>query len=94
MIFCLDSGTIDYEHMWTTNSLRGFIAGLLKVKILNEGVHSGDASGIVPSAFRILNMVLGRLENVETGEINKQFTVSIPPNRYKESYDLVKVLSD
>jgi hypothetical protein len=61
--------------MWTTNSLRGYIAGLLKVKILTEGVHSGDASGIIPSAFRITNMLLGRLENVHTGEINKKFCV-------------------
>lgn len=53
--------------MWVTNSLRGFIAGILKVKIMTEGVHSGDASGIVPSAFRILNIVLSRLENTQTG---------------------------
>lgn len=67
VIFCLDSGTLDYEHLWTTSSLRGFIAGLLKVKVLTEGVHSGDASGVVPSSFRILNMLLARLENRETG---------------------------
>ena len=83
MIFCLDSGTIDYDHLWTTNSLRGYIAGILKVKVMTEGVHSGDASGIVPSAFRIINMLLGRLENVQTGEVDKRFTVEIPPTRYK-----------
>lgn len=61
VIICLDSGTIDYERLWTTNSLRGYMAGLLKVQMLTEGVHSGDASGIVPSSFRIVNMLLGRL---------------------------------
>lgn len=61
LIFCLDSGTIDYEHLWTTTSLRGYIAGILTVKTMTEGVHSGDASGIVPSAFRIINMLLSRI---------------------------------
>jgi acetylornithine deacetylase/succinyl-diaminopimelate desuccinylase-like protein len=28
--------------------------GNLKVKVLKEGVHSGEASGIVPSTFRII----------------------------------------
>jgi hypothetical protein len=43
------------------------MSGLLKVKTLTDGIHSGDASGIVPSAFRIANMLLGRLENLQTG---------------------------
>jgi acetylornithine deacetylase/succinyl-diaminopimelate desuccinylase-like protein len=93
VIFCLDSGALDYERFWNTSSLRGYISGVLKVRILKEGVHSGDASGIVPSAYRILNKVLARLENVETGEINKQFEVNIPGNRYSEAYDLVENLS-
>lgn len=71
----MDSGTLDYEHLWTTSSLRGFLAGILKVKVLNEAVHSGDASGIVPSSYRIINLLLARLENPETGEINKKFQV-------------------
>lgn len=94
VIFCLDSGTLDYERFWNTNSLRGYMSGVLSVKILKEGVHSGDASGIVPSAYRILNKILARLENVETGEINKAFHVNIPGNRYSEAYELVQSLSD
>ena len=43
------------------------MAGLLKVRTLTDGIHSGDASGVVPSAFRIANMLLGRLENLHTG---------------------------
>ena len=35
----------------------------LNVKVLNEGVHSGDASGIVPSSFRVLRMLLNRIED-------------------------------
>jgi len=30
----------------------------MKVKIIKEGVHSGDASGVVPDTFRIIRMVL------------------------------------
>ena len=55
IIFCLDSGTVDYERMWMTNSLRGYLGGVLTIKTLTEGVHSGDSSGIVPSCFRIFN---------------------------------------
>lgn len=57
--------------MWVTTSLRGIIDCQLKVKVLNEGVHSGMASGLVPSCFRIARELLNRLEDVQTGEINK-----------------------
>ena len=45
---------MDYDRLWVTASLRGIMTGTLTVKVLNEGVHSGDASGVVPSSFRIL----------------------------------------
>src|SRR5256885_10222465 len=44
-------------------------SGTLKVEILTEGVHSGDASGVVPSSFRILRQVLDRLEDSKTGRL-------------------------
>lgn len=78
--------------MWITSSLRGYIGGVLNVKILTEGVHSGDASGVVPSAFRILNMVLNRLEDNNSGEINRKFCVDIPPNRYAEAHKLPSII--
>jgi len=52
--FCLDSGALDYESFWLTNSLRGVANATYTVDILKEGVHSGLASGIVPSSFRII----------------------------------------
>ena len=64
---CLDSGCGDYARLWATTSLRGVTAGNLKVEVLTEGVHSGAASGIVPSSFRILRQLLGRLEDERTG---------------------------
>jgi len=69
LIVCLDSGCGNYEQFWLTNSLRGIAAGLLRVKILREGMHSGSASGIVPSSFRIVRQLLNRIEDVDTGKV-------------------------
>lgn len=94
IIFILDSGTLGYEQMWVTNSLRGYLVAKLKVDILTEGVHSGNASGVVPSTFRIARMILNRLENVETGEIHPAFHVNIPSERYKQAFDTSEVVKD
>lgn len=73
IVFCLDSMVGNYDTFWQTYSLRGVVMGLLTVKVLNEGVHSGEASGIVPSSFRIIRMLLDRLENSKTGEMVEDF---------------------
>src|SRR5438552_3273760 len=65
----LDCGCGDYERMWDTTSLRGLAGGVLRVEVLSEGVHSGDASGIVPSSFRIARKLLDRLEDATTGRV-------------------------
>lgn len=67
IIFCLDSGTIDYESFTVTTSLRGGVIFKLKTKILSEGIHSGDASGVVPSTFRIARELISRIEDEATG---------------------------
>ena len=41
-------GAGNYDQLWLTTSLRGMASGTLKVEILTEGIHSGDASGLVP----------------------------------------------
>jgi acetylornithine deacetylase/succinyl-diaminopimelate desuccinylase-like protein len=69
LVVCLDSGCGNYDQLWVTTSLRGLIAGELKVTVLDEGVHSGDASGIVPSSFRIMRRLISRLEDQDTGAI-------------------------
>ena len=69
----LDAGVLDYNRLWITNSMRGSIKSELTVKVLYEGVHSGDASGIIPSSFRILRKLLDRIENSDNGEIIKEF---------------------
>ena len=63
LVICLDSGTGDYKRLWTTTSLRGLIGLKLRVDVLKEGVHSGGASGYVPSSFRIARQLLSRIEN-------------------------------
>lgn len=86
VVICLDSGCGNYEQLWITTSLRGVIAGDLRVKVLNGGVHSGHASGIVPSSFRILRILLDRLEDSKTGKIiPKELYVDIPESRLKQA---------
>src|SRR6185369_15548835 len=75
--------------------LRGVTSGTLTVEFLSEGVHSGAASGIVPSSFRILRQVLGRLEDERTGEILvRECHVEIPPARLAEVKAVAAVLGD
>lgn len=68
--FILDSGGLSYDRIWITDSIRGLIEGNLSVRILKEGVHSGEGSGFVPSSFRILRILLDRVENSKTGEFH------------------------
>ncbi len=68
-ILCLDSGCGSYDQLWITTSLRGLTMIDLSVQILTEGVHSGDASGVVPDSFRIVRMLLERIEDAKTAKI-------------------------
>src|SRR5437764_404997 len=95
LVVCLDSGCGNYEQLWGTTSLRGVVSGVLTVEVLTEGVHSGSASGIVPSSVRILRQLLARLEDANTGEIlPRDFHVEIPPGRLAEAREVAKVLGD
>jgi acetylornithine deacetylase/succinyl-diaminopimelate desuccinylase-like protein len=93
LVVCLDSGCGDYERMWLTTSLRGTAIGSLTVRVLEEGVHSGDASGIVPSSFRILNQVIAKLEDPATGTIKpKELYSTIPEQRMQQAKQAAQVL--
>ena len=86
LVVCLDSGCANYDQLWLTTSLRGMAGGSLTVQVLTEGVHSGDASGIVPSSFRILRSLISRLEDEATGEIKpSELHAQIPPGRIAEA---------
>jgi acetylornithine deacetylase/succinyl-diaminopimelate desuccinylase-like protein len=93
LVVCLDSGCGNYEQLWCTTSLRGLAGGNLRVDVLEEGVHSGDASGIVPSSFRILRQLLARIEDVETGRITLEaLHAAIPPERIEQAKKAAEVL--
>jgi len=93
LVVCLDSGCGDYERMWLTTSLRGMASGTLTIRVLEEGVHSGDASGIVPSSFRILGQMLGRIEDQATGAIKlEELYVQVPRERIEQAHDAARVL--
>ena len=91
----LDSGCGDYERLWATTSLRGLAGGILKVEVLTEGVHSGDASGIVPSSFRIARTLLDRLEDATTGAVlPSDFNAPIPAEREEQAKRAAAILGD
>jgi acetylornithine deacetylase/succinyl-diaminopimelate desuccinylase-like protein len=69
LVVCLDAECGNYEQFWCTTSLRGNLVGTLRVEVLKEGVHSGMASGIAPSSFRIIRQLLARVEDAMTGRI-------------------------
>ena len=95
LVICLDSGCGNYEQLWMTNSLRGSIVGNLHVEVLTEGVHSGDATGIVPSSFRILRILLDRLEDATSGKLKPEWLhVDIPKSRLQEARETAKILGN
>jgi acetylornithine deacetylase/succinyl-diaminopimelate desuccinylase-like protein len=95
LVVCLDSGCGNYDQLWLTTSLRGMCIGNLNVRVLDEGVHSGDASGIVPSSFRILRLLLSRIEDEATGEMKlEELFVQIPPDRIEQARQAAKILGD
>ena len=69
LMICLDSGALTYDRLWVTTSLRGVLNVEITISVLEHGQHSGAASGVVPSSFRILRQLLDRVEDVSTGHI-------------------------
>ena len=86
LVIALDSGCANYDQLWCTTSLRGLAGGTLTVEVLTEGVHSGDAGGVVPDTFRIARQLLSRLEDESSGEVRaREFHVAIPEARVKQA---------
>jgi acetylornithine deacetylase/succinyl-diaminopimelate desuccinylase-like protein len=95
LVICLDSGAGNYDQLWLTTSLRGLAGGTLKVQVLTEGVHSGDASGLVPSSFRIMRQVLDRLEDSRSGRLLPQsFHCEVPVDRLEQARATAAILGD
>jgi acetylornithine deacetylase/succinyl-diaminopimelate desuccinylase-like protein len=95
LVICLDSGAGNYDQLWLTTSLRGLAGGTLKVQILTEGIHSGDASGLVPSSFRIMRQVLDRLEDSKSGRLLPQsFHCEVPADRMEQARATAAILGE
>ena len=78
LVICLDSGALDFDRIWITTSLRGNVVATVRVTVLDQGVHSGEASGVIPSSFRLMRQLLDRIEDPQTGELLLD-TVNIAP---------------
>ena len=95
LVVCLDSGCGNYEQLWLTTSLRGIIVGTLEIDILTEGVHSGDAGGVVPDSFRIARRLLSRIEDERNGRVLLEaLHESIPEERAAQAREAAAVLGD
>ena len=95
LVICLDSGAGNYDQLWLTSSLRGMASGTLKVEVLTEGVHSGDASGLVPSSFRVLRHLLDRLEDSASGRLlPASFHCEVPAERMAQARATADILGD
>jgi acetylornithine deacetylase/succinyl-diaminopimelate desuccinylase-like protein len=93
LVVCLDAECGNYDQVWCTTSLRGNLTGELRVRMLEEGVHSGMGTGIAATPFRIVQQLLARLENAVTGDILlDELQVAIPADRRAQIATAAQVL--
>ena len=86
LVITLDSFCESYDRLWTTTSTRGVCGGVLDIEVCADDPHSGRASGVLPSSFRILRLLLDRIERSGTGEVLlASANVTIPAHRLAEA---------
>ncbi|HEV2441849.1 MAG TPA: M20/M25/M40 family metallo-hydrolase [Steroidobacteraceae bacterium] len=95
LVVCLDAECGNYDQVWCTTSLRGNLVGLLHIRVLEEGVHSGMATGIAPTPFRIAEQLLARLESpINGGLLLDALAVPIPRDRRAQIDAAARVLGE
>jgi acetylornithine deacetylase/succinyl-diaminopimelate desuccinylase-like protein len=95
LVLALDSGCPTYDRLWCTTSLRGLVSGTLTVRVLDEGVHSGSAGGVIPSSFRIARALLSRIEDQSTGEVLlDELRVPVPWSAVEEAKHVASMIGD
>jgi acetylornithine deacetylase/succinyl-diaminopimelate desuccinylase-like protein len=95
LVVCLDAECGNYDQFWCTTSLRGNLVGILRVQVMHEGVHSGMASGIVASSFRIARELLARVEDAKTGTLLlKGLHAPTPADRAQQARAAAQILGD
>jgi acetylornithine deacetylase/succinyl-diaminopimelate desuccinylase-like protein len=86
LVIALDSFCETYDRLWTTTSTRGVWGGVLDIDVCAGDPHSGRASGVLPSAFRIARELLDRVEDARTGEVLvRSAHVDVPVHRFDEA---------
>jgi acetylornithine deacetylase/succinyl-diaminopimelate desuccinylase-like protein len=71
------------------------VNGTLRVDILDEGVHSGDSGGVVPSSFRIARQLLDRIDDSRTGVVRSAaFGCDVPRERLAQAKQAAEILGD
>ena len=95
LVICLDAECGNYEQVWCTTSLRGNLTGRLRVRVLTEGVHSGMATGIVATPFRLVSQLLARIESPVSGELLiEELHAPIPKDRRAQITAAAQVLGN
>lgn len=95
LVVCLDSGCGNYDQLWATTSLRGFIGGTLHIDVLKEGVHSGVAGGIVPSTFTMMRELISRIEDNKSKKLLlDELYVDIPAERFEQADHASRILGE
>ncbi|MCH7538093.1 MAG: M20 family metallopeptidase [Proteobacteria bacterium] len=93
LVVCLDAECGNYDQLWCTTSLRGNLTGTLRTDVLTEGVHSGTASGVVPSSFRVARQLISRIEDESNGQVLiEALHVEIPAQRLAQAEFAAKTL--
>jgi acetylornithine deacetylase/succinyl-diaminopimelate desuccinylase-like protein len=81
--------------LWVTTSLRGLVGGTMTVDVLTEGVHSGKASGLVPSSMRIARQLLNRIDDPASGRVvDPLFHAEIPAERLQQAQRAGEILGE
>ena len=95
LMICLDSGALTYDRLWITTSLRGLLNVELNVAVLERAQHSGSASGVVPSSFRVLRQLLERLEDSSTGDVLVEAMAAVVPDDHvRAAHDVANEFGD
>jgi acetylornithine deacetylase/succinyl-diaminopimelate desuccinylase-like protein len=92
LIIALDSGCGTYDRLWVTNSLRGLVLGTLRVDVLTEAVHSGDAGGVVADSFRLARAIIDRIEGLDGNIKLADLSEGIPSHIYQQADEAARVI--
>jgi len=94
MFVCLDSCCFDYDHWYVTSTVRGIAVFSISCEIMNSGYHSGSGGGVIPDTFRILKVLLDRIQDSITGNVCDDLHSKIPEKVYMDCENVVKVIGD